>query len=81
MIAYYQRNKSHSTKHTPNMWVEYRDHPDDLHKAEFIIRKGDDVVAEITGATASVVIYAFLEGAHRETLIRLREVIEDKLND
>jgi hypothetical protein len=81
MINFYQHNESRSIKHTPNVAVQYRDNPDDLYRIEFTVTQGDDVVLELTGATASDLIIAFMDGAHRRTLRVMRDIIEDKLNE
>ena len=62
-----------SINQTPNLSVKYVDDPRDMYKCQFRFYLGDEMFAEITGATASRMICAFLDDAQELTRIALRK--------
>ena len=62
-----------SINQTPNLSVKYIDDPRDIYKCQFKFYLGDEVFAEITGATAYRMICAFLDDAQELTRIILRK--------
>ena len=62
-----------SINQTPNLSVKYVDDPRDMYKCRFEFYLGDEMFAEITGATAGRMVCAFLDDAQEITRIALRK--------
>ena len=62
-----------SINQTPNLSVKYVDDPRDMYKCRFEFYLGDEMFAEITGATAGRMVCALLDDAQELTRIALRK--------